>query len=73
MQMKNSHSPPTDRYPVCPQSAFPLVYILSMTSYGMEYPLASQEKLPSRVSSQILMDPHPLIGRPAWETEKSLT
>lgn len=73
MQMKNSHSPLSDRRLAQPHPACPLVYILSMSSFGMEYPLASQGKLPSCVSSQILMDPHPLTSRAAQETENSLT
>lgn len=54
--MQSNHSPLSDRCLAHPHPAFPLVYILSMTSYGMEYPLASWGKLPGCVSSQILMD-----------------
>ena len=68
-----AHHPPTDAQPVpeqrlLPPSQLPPAYILSMTSYGMEYPFG---QFGSAVPAMLPLV-HLLACR-VWEAERSLT
>ena len=56
-----------------PSSFFPQLYMLSMTSYGMEYPFGQFGSAVLCVSPpNFLGTPSPLAGGVVWEAEKAL-
>ena len=78
MQTKNNCSLPTNWYPACPQAAAttswptPPVHMLSMTSYGIEYPFGQYGSAIQAVSPPTSLCTSSLFAGRAWEAEKSL-
>ena len=56
-----------------PQANSPPVYILDMTSHGMEYPFGQFGSAALAVSPPSFLCPSSLLAGWAWEAEKSLT
>ena len=57
-----------------PPGQLPPVYILGMTSYGLEYPFGQLgSAVPAVSPPSFLCTPSLLTGRAVWEAEKALT
>ena len=61
---------PEQRFPTTPLAP---VYILDMTSHGMEYPVGQFGSAVLAVSPPKFLCPSSLLAGWAWEAEKSLT
>ena len=77
MRRAIAHHPPTDTQLV-PERRFPLpplppVYILGMTSHGMEYPFGQFGSAALVVSCANFLCPSSFLAGWAWEAGKSLT